>query len=368
MRIFDKVFKGKQEIQGAKIETYQDFWNWFLTKEKDFYEVVKNREHIETDFFDLISSQLRQINEGFYFLAGMSDEKTAELIITAEGEIKNIVFAEEIITAAPKLEHWKFTALKPEMNLDSGIQMDGNGFTTENIHFYANETEDYPDEIDITFVYDEMNSENKHSVVTGVCIFLDNFLGELNFATQIDTFTVTGKDEVAGDLIPLTKLKDYLQWREREFTEKYINIKSYDDEDRFSIFEASLQNGLPLIATVNTSLLEYDSKASYPWISVVKSHYNGKNNNGLPEMEDYEKLNDIEEQMINELKIEDGNLYIGRESADNVKETYFASKDFRSASKILQKIMKEHPEYKMSLEIYKDKYWQSFERYNLNQN
>ena len=30
--------------------------------------------------------------------------------------------------------------------------------------------------------------------------------------------------------------------------------------------------------------------------------------------------------------------------------------------------MDDHPEYKMTLEIYKDKYWQSFERYNVNQN
>lgn len=368
MGIFDSGYKRKNENGDQKMETYQDFWNWFLIRENDFYKVVKNRENVDAGFFDLISSQLRRINEGFYFLAGMSDETIAELIITAEGEIKNIVFAEEIIASAPKLQHWKFTSLKPEMNLDSGIQMDGNKFGTDNIHFYANEIEGYPDEIDITFVYDAMNSDNKNSVVTGVCIFLDNFLGELNFATQIDTFNVIDKSEAINDLIPLIKLKDYLQWREREFTEKYINIKSYDDEDKFSVFEASLQNGLPLIATVNTSLLEYDSKASYPWISVVKSYYDGKDNNGLPHREDYEKLNEIEEQMMNELKIEDGNLYIGRESADNVKETYFAGKDFRSVSKILQKIIKEYPEYKMSLEIYKDKYWQSFERYNLNQN
>lgn len=366
MGLSDKAFGKKEENTNHQISIYQDFWDWFLTKEKEFYEVVKDRVHIEKDFFEVIAPKLRHINEGYYFLSGMSDDSTVEFILTAEGEIKNIVFVEELIDAAPKLENWKFTALKPEMNLDSGISMDGHEFTTENIFFYANEMEGYPDEIDITFVYENITKENKNAVVNGVCIFLDNFLGELNFATQIDTFNVIGKNEASEELIPVTKLKDFLQWREREFTEKYKNVKNFDEEDKFSIFEASLQNGLPLIAAINTSLLEYDSKASYPWISVLKTYYNGENNNGFPEKDDYEKLTDIEEKLIEELKNENGHLYIGRESADNIKETYFASKDFREPSKVFHKIMKDNPEYKMSLEIYKDKYWQSFERYNIN--
>jgi len=368
MGIFDKIFNKKEGKYDHEILTYQDFWDWFLTKEKEFYEVVKNRTNIEKDFFEVISPKLRQINEGYYFLAGMSDDSKVEFIVTAEGEIKNIVFVEELIEAAPIVENWKFTALKPEMNLDSGIKIDGYEFSIKNIFFYANEMENYPDEIDITFVYENLNDENKDSVVNGVCIFLDNFLGELNFATQIDTFHIVGKNEAIQELIPVSKLKDYLQWREREFTEKYKNVKNFDEEEKFSIFEANLHNGLPLIATINTSLLDYDSKASYPWISVLKTHYDGESNNGLPAKNDYEILSKIEENLIEKLTNENGHLYIGRESADNVKETYFASQDFREPAKVFSKMMKNHPEYKMSLEIYKDKYWQSFERYNINQN
>lgn len=368
MGIFDKVFGKKEENEEAEIKTYKDFWDWFMTKEKDFFEVVKNHNNIETDFFDLLASKLKQLNEGYYFLCGMSQDEIAELIITADGDIKNIVFAEELVAESPKLDRWKFTALKPEMNLDHGIKMDGRDFSKENISFYSNEIDGYPDEIDITFVYDGLNEENKNACVTGVCVFLDNFLGELNFATQIDTFNVIGRDDAEKELVPISKLKDFLSWREREFTEKYKNVKNFEEEDQYTILEATLKNGLPLIATINTSLLNYDSKASYPWISVLKVEYNGENNNGLPEKEDYEKLSNIEEKMIEALKIEEGNLYIGRENAENLKESYFASKDFRKPSKILRQAIKDNPEYKMSLEIYKDKYWQSFERYNVNQN
>lgn len=40
----------------------------------------------------------------------MYDENTVELIITPDGDLKNIAFAEELVEAAPKLDKWKFTA------------------------------------------------------------------------------------------------------------------------------------------------------------------------------------------------------------------------------------------------------------------
>lgn len=361
MENFDKI-PGEKETG-----TYKEFWEWFLTKEKTFFEVVKNREHIEEQFFDIMSPELTKINDGYYFLTGMCDDNTAELIITVEGDVKKIVFAEELIAAAPKLDHWKFTALKPEMDIENvGVRMGGCEFTKNNIYFYSNEIEGYPDEIDLAFVYEDLNEENRGTATTGVCIFLDNFLGELNFATQIDTFSIIGKNEAENELIPIEKLKEFLLWREREFTEKYKDLQVLENEDEFSLLEATLENGMPLMATVNTSLLKYSAKASYPWISVLKIAYDGNSNTGFPEEADYNKMNAIEDQVIELLTPKDGNLYIGRETADNSKSIYLAGKDFRQPSKVFDRIIKENPEYNISLEIYKDKYWQSFEHYNVN--
>nr|WP_315025973.1 DUF695 domain-containing protein [uncultured Chryseobacterium sp.] len=353
-----------EERQFIQKFDYEDFWDWFLAREKEFYAVVEKggQEAIENNFFDVIAPKLNQIKDGFYFLTGMSDNSTAELIITVDGELTNIAFAEEIIEAAPKISHWKFTALKPAMDIQKVIvNMGDYQFSKDNISFYSNELEDYQDEIDLVFVY-HGNAENKEAVTTGVCIFLDNFLGELNFATQIDTFRVIGLDEVKKELVPIEKLKDFLLWREREFAEKYKSVKRADEEDEFSILRADLENGKPLIACMNMRLLEYDAKASYPWVSVLKFQYNGDQNDGLPEKEDFETLSDIEDQAIEELK-EYGYLYVGRESADNIKESYFVGKDFRKISKTFNTIKQNNPEYKITVRIFKDKYWQYFKYY-----
>lgn len=351
-------------MQRTEEKQYRDFWDWFLTMEKKFYNVVKKggQDSIEKDFFDVITPVLNQIKDGYYFLTGMADEHTAELIITVDGEITNIVFAEELVELAPKLDHWKFTALKPSMDIQKvRVNMGDYEFSKDNISFYSNELEDFRDEIDLVFVYHD-KVENKDAVTTGVCIFLDNFLGELNFATQIDTFTVIGIDQAQKELVPIEKLQDFLLWREREFIEKYKSVKRDDAEDEFSILRADLENGRPLIACMNMHLLEYDAKASYPWISVLTFHFNGELNDGLPDKGDFEKLGAIEDQAIEELKGY-GYLYIGRETADNVKESYFAGKDFRKISKVFNAIQLNNPEYKVSVRIFKDKYWQYFKYY-----
>ncbi|MDN5423377.1 MAG: DUF695 domain-containing protein [Chryseobacterium sp.] len=365
MGLFDKML-GKK-LPEKETRTYNEFWDWFLTKEKTFFEVVKGREHIEEQFFDIMSPELSKVNDGYYFLSGMCDEHTAELIITVEGDVKKIIFAEELIAAAPKIDHWKFTALKPETDIENvGVRINDCELTKNNIYFYSNDIEGYPDEIDLAFVYENLNEENRESATTGICIFLDNFLGELNFATQIDTFSIIGKHEAEQELIPIEKLRDFLLWREREFTEKYKDSQIVESEDQFSVLEATLENGMPLMATVNASLLKYDAKASYPWISVLKIFYDGSNNSGFPEEKDYNKMNALEDYAVETLTPKDGHLYIGRETADNSKSIYFASKDFRQPSKVFDQIIKENPEYKISLEIYKDKYWQSFEQYTVN--
>jgi hypothetical protein len=47
----------------------------------------------------------------------MYDEDVAELILTADGIVKNIVFIEELIEAAPAFPNWKITALKQAVDM-----------------------------------------------------------------------------------------------------------------------------------------------------------------------------------------------------------------------------------------------------------
>ncbi len=90
----------------------------------------------------------------------------------------------------PCVDGWKFTALKPALNIqDVSIEMAGYKFNDKNISFYANEFSEYPNEIDIAIVHNDLTEENKKKNTNGTYIFLDNYLGELDFLNNIDNLT-----------------------------------------------------------------------------------------------------------------------------------------------------------------------------------
>jgi len=358
MSFLKNIFGKKQE----SINNYNDFWNWFQQNEKSFYQAVKNNQNIEIDFFDKLAPKLGELREGYYFLAGMLNDTTAELILTADGRVKNIVFVEELVNAAPTISGWQFTALKPAIN-DMSIRMADYEFSKDNISFYYNEDANYPDEIDVVIVNNDFNETNKDAVTNGTFIFLDNLLGELNFATTIDNIVVIGKDKAQKELIPIEKLKDFLIWREKEFIEKYDDLWHTTEANNHSILEGTLQNGNPLLAVINMDLLNWENKASHPWILTIEVKFD-PDANGFPNNKTLAKLNELEDDLSEQLLDTKGYLNIGRETADSIRELYFACKDFRKPPKVVEQlIVKYEGKFNIAFDIYKDKYWQSFNRY-----
>lgn len=359
MSFLKKIFGTKDR----PVRSYGDFWDWFRKNEKDFHKVVKQGGDVETEFFNKLQPRLRDMREGYWYLTGMCDENTVELVFTADGVVKNFVFIEELVQAAPAIPGWKFTAFKPALGAGSSIEMDGINFGSDNTWFYANEVAEYPDEIDITIVHENFSAATKDTVTNGVYIQLDNMLGELNFATSIDILSVVSKDEAKKELIPIDKLEDFLVWRQKEFVEKYQGTRYDTENDKYISLEAQLQNGNYIVCIMDEDLLHWDSKASHPWIAVVTIKYDGSSSNGMPTQKIMSQMEQMESEILSELKDADGYLNIGRETGNNERQVFFACKEFRKPSKVLDAVQRKYPGTDMTFDIYKDKYWQSFDRF-----
>lgn len=92
--------------------------------------------------------------------------------------------------------------------------------------------------------------------------------------------------------------------------------------------------------------------------------YDGQNSNGMPPAQVYEQLENIEQELLAELKDVDGYLNIGRETGNNLRTMYFASKDFRKPSKVIDQIIeKYHKDFDIDVSIFKDKYWRSLNKF-----
>lgn len=346
--------------------SYDLFWKWFVQHEQQFAQAVRTRNGIEAVFFNPLSEKLAAIKPGFFFLAGMPDEQTVELNLTPDGDLCNIVFTEELAAAAPAIPGWKISALKPAMGSDIRINMDGHAFHKDNMHFYFTNDPERPDNIDITIVHNDYSDACRAPITNGCYIFLDNFLGELNFVNQIDNLYIRGKQGLPGgtELVPLDKLPAYLLWREKEFIEKYEGTRQVTEEDTYTLLQAEFDDGNKLIAVINTRLLAWDSKASHPWILQVEIGYPGEHNGGMPDPETAAHLEDIEEQLLAALRDEDGYLNIGRQTATNTREIYMACRDFRKPPKVMQALLDAYTgKLEITYSLYKDKYWKSFDRF-----
>lgn len=363
MSFLKNIFK-KKETTTVDNEA---FWPWFQKNAQTFFHAVKGgRESIENDFFKPLIPKLAQYKDGLFFVTGMYNDTTAELVFSAEGSAKNVVFVEDLVATAPAIPGWKFTALKPAIPIESiSIAIHGYEFDAENIFFYANELPAYPDEIDITIVHNDMTEENRNEIAGGVYLYLDNYLGELDFLENIDHLDFETKQQAKQALIPVTKLKDFLTWRKKEFVEKYAGVRHQTQNDNYSVMEGQLKDGNKLLAVINTDLLNWDSKASHPWMAILTIQYDGNNSNGFPGSQDYDVLNKIEDELMWQLPDADGYLNIGRQTANNTREIYFACKDFRKPARLFYQLQQQYKkQYAMEIDIFKDKYWQSVERFN----
>jgi hypothetical protein len=158
MKFLTSILRKKDE----PVQSYAGFWNLFQKHEGSFYKVVKEGGNIEKKFFNKLSPKLSELKDGFFYLTGMYDDHTVELVLTADGTVKDFVFVEELVEAAPRIDGWRFTALKPALPIeDVGIKMAGYTFSSATMWFYPTTHADYPDEIDITIVHESLTERKK---------------------------------------------------------------------------------------------------------------------------------------------------------------------------------------------------------------
>jgi len=197
-------------------------------------------------------------------------------------------------------------------------------------------------------------------------IYLENGLGEVNTATKIDHYETGPLPAEEGvEVIPLSKLADYLNWREKEFVEKY-EVLPDERPDMFHILEAEDNDGKTILVTVNMDCKYWDMKPAFSWLLQVNINFTG-DANGFPLEEQLKELQVLEEEML-QLLPEDKTIFAGNKTYDNCRNIYFYVHEYKITSELLNRYVetKETP-FEILFFIRRDKYWQTMEQYfNLN--
>lgn len=363
MSFLKKLFAPAREII---ISDYKSFWEWFSLHQEEFYAILQSGNVVEARLMNRLIPALHKLNTGFFCVCAVETDHTAELIISAEGNVKNFVFVEDLISQAPYIPGWKFTALKPASGLDvMSTIMKGYEFNQEKIGFYAKKDPVHPDEISLVFVHEDYNEENAQQIENGTFAFLENAVGELNLATLIDDINISGPPHQDEETIPLDKLIPYLKWRETEFIEKYKGGRYNTAFDRYATFSGRDSLGRSSIGLMNTDLLKWDAKGSHPWMMTVTINYGGNYTNGMPDKEMFKKMDRFEKDLCDLLVDEKGYLNIGRQTYNGVRTIYFACSEFRQASRMAKMMIAEYRgAISADYSICRDKYWMTVERFS----
>jgi Family of unknown function (DUF695) len=339
------------------------FWKWFIENEKKFKAVIDDPDKAHL-FLNNLVAQMKPYNPWLKTLAGPYGDGRFELIITADGDIALFCKVDELVKAAPLVEGWLITAHKPPIGSDSiQINMYGYVFGAENIKFYPVNDTNYPDEISIVLVHPDYKEDDHDHFETGSLIYLQNTLGELNTSTLIDSVEVKGISSAGEniDLIPISKLKDYLTWREKEFIEKYATMNAPRPAESYRVIEAAEDEGRPCIAVIDTGFKDWEYRSAYPWLVQIDIEYTG-NDSGMPDENQMKDLQQIEDEILERLENHKPGFVIGHETHDGIRSIYLYTDKYYEVSKIVNAYLETTAwEYKMVLHIRKDKYWKNME-------
>lgn len=112
--------------------------------------------------------------------------------------------------------------------------MTGYKFDSNNLLFYSNDYQEYPEEIDICIIHNDWTEENKQKNRKRNIHFLDNYLGEIEFLNNIDNLEIVSEHDVEKELVPIARPIAFLKWRQKEFIEKYNGLRYYTENDSYS--------------------------------------------------------------------------------------------------------------------------------------
>jgi len=342
------------------------FWKWFVENEVRFRQVEKTNSEEALIFLDDLIGEMKPFNPWLKALAGPYGNDKHELIITADGDIALFCKVEELVQAAPAVEGWVITAHKPPLGFEGiSIDMYDKEFNAKSMSFFPILNDHYPDEVDIRLTHTEYDSEEDKQFQAGGMIYLENGLGEINVATKIDRYEVgpTPTVDKAVELIPVSKLNDYLNWREKEFVEKYESVNIDRPQEEFHHLEAEDGDGKPLVAIVDAGFSEWGFKPAYPWLLQVDIQFEG-DHTGLPDEKQLLELRAIEDE-IRALFPEDGSIwFIGHRTYDHFRNIFFYSNEFRKNAMMLHNYIEiKSWDYDVVFFIRKDKYWRAMEQY-----
>ena len=211
---FGKKSKAKTDGQTLPENATEHFWAWILDNAQRME--ASAGQALPADLLDGLSSQIKTIDKGLTFEFGRDTNGIYELVISAEcnRELFPVVF--DVIKAAPKIENWRLTALKPQSDPGISIEIGGLTLTPKDTQIALAVAEDSAP-VQVIFFVPEMTEQTKGLYVHGLAILTDAILGEWLSAEMIHSFDIVDTLPEHTAVYNLSELPELVEQRRQDF-------------------------------------------------------------------------------------------------------------------------------------------------------
>ncbi len=350
----------------------KNFWKWVRSNKAALENVFGKGLGDKKQTNAVIEQSVKLLHEslGVYLEYKADNENQFHFILTANESAEGFFFVEQAIDCAPKWKNWSFKAFCPPVGTKLEMKVMKYLATEEKLNFYANENPNFPDDINITILYDDYEEKGAEPIRLLIEKYLSFALGEYIYTTVIDRFTIIHTKDAKKELIPLNKLQSYLKWRQSEFIEKYETMWYGETSNYYHEIIANYEDGKKaMYAMLNTAAINWYDRASHPWLFIFQIQYDRTGVDGAePTNEQKKEFTAIHEDLKSVCRTEEGFVSIGKQimyNKENFLSLLFGCKDYRLAAQIgeMMKI-----KYGITLPIRyvvrKDKYWQHFAQFS----
>jgi hypothetical protein len=197
------------------------FWSWFTKHEQDM-KTIRTAEG--KCFVDLID-HLHQIDAGL-FAEICTESHPCDLVITAGGLLRLIPLVERVVSAAPAIPGWTFTALKPAHGFDFKTSYEGVAFDPKAMWFLPLESKSRPEQFAIRVGVPDYDETRRKQTLAAIFIILDTALGERCVASDIhyiEAAEVPSEPEKCG-YIEMVELPQFIQWWKSKRARRQANV------------------------------------------------------------------------------------------------------------------------------------------------
>lgn len=196
----------------------QQFWDYFIKNINSFTFINKAEPTVKENLLNSILNELHHYCDSLYFEISDDPEGTHELIITAEGKAEYFEEVENLINAAPRIEHWNFVAFIPPRDIHFNLRYEGLVLNPEDMWFMPLSNDDDPKAIGISICAKDYELVQSHDFFESAMFkILDVLLGEKSAAIDLDfvSFGHLPDDPVQAGMIELAELPDYIKWKKK---------------------------------------------------------------------------------------------------------------------------------------------------------